>query len=150
MTEVWFYHLRNQPLARALPKLVEKALERGRVAIQTGSEADLKVIDDLLWTHAAESFLPHGLARDKDAERQPIILTHESDNPNAAAMRFFIGGAVVDLAPDATYARAILLFDGRDDAEVTAARGQWARLKALGFALAYWQQTEEGRWERKM
>jgi DNA polymerase-3 subunit chi len=152
MTEVWFYHLQNQPLARALPALVEKAIERGwRVAIQTAGERDLKALDDLLWTYAAESFLPHGLASDPDCERQPVILTHEGGNPNGASLRIYAGEAEVDLDPASSlYKRAILLFDGRVDSEVSAARRQWSRLKTQGFTLAYWQQSEEGRWEQKM
>ncbi len=44
----------------------------------------------------------------------------------------------------------MLLFDGRNDAELDAARGQWKRLKDAGFTLAYWQQDDAGRWEQKM
>jgi DNA polymerase-3 subunit chi len=152
MTEVWFYHLQNQPLARALPVLVEKAIERGwRVAIQTAEESSLKALDDILWTYAPESFLAHGLASDPESERQPVVLTHEAGNPNGAALRIYAGEAEVDLDPEnSPYERAILLFDGRVEAEVLTARKQWSRLKAQGFTLAYWQQSEEGRWERKI
>jgi len=152
MTEIWFYHLQNQPLARALPTLVEKAIERGwRVAIQTAEESSLKGLDDLLWTYAPESFLAHGLASDPDCERQPVVLTHEAGNPNDAALRIYAARAEVDLDPATSlYQRAILLFDGRVEAEVLAARSQWSKLKAKGFTLAYWQQSEDGRWERKM
>jgi DNA polymerase-3 subunit chi len=151
MTEVWFYHLQNQPLARALPALVEKAIERSwRVAIQT-IEGNVKALDDMLWTYAPESFLAHGLASDPDSERQPVVLTHEAVNPNDASLRIYAGAAEVDLDPEnSTYQRAILLFDGQAETEVLAARAQWSRLKARGFSLAYWQQSEEGRWERKM
>ncbi len=150
MTEIWFYHLQNQPLSRALPALVAKALERGwRVAIETARESDLKALDDLLWTYAAESFLPHGLASDKDSDRQPVVLTGGADNPNGATLRVYVQGAAVDLEPDAPYARAILMFDGREEETVAAARQQWSRLKAAGFPLAYWQQSEDGRWDRK-
>ena len=151
MVEVWFYHLQNQPLARALPTLLEKALQRGwRVAVQAAAEGDLKRLDDLLWTYAPESFLPHGLGRDKDGERQPVVLLDGPENPNGAALRVYVEGAAVDLAPDAPYARAILLFDGRSEDAVAAARQQWSRLKGLGHPLAYWQQNEDGRWDRKM
>jgi DNA polymerase-3 subunit chi len=152
MTEIWFYHLQNQPLARALPTLLEKAIERGwRVVVQTADEAGLKGIDDLLWTYAPESFLAHGLARDKDAERQPIVVTCESDNPNGAALRVYVASAEVDLDPATSlYERAMLVFDGRVEDEVAAARKQWSRLKAQGFVLAYWQQSDDGRWEKKM
>ncbi len=118
------------------------------MALQAGDEASLKRVDDLLWTYAPESFLPHGLASDKDAERQPVVLTGGSENPNGAALRIFLAGAPVDLAPDAAYARAILVFDGRAEEEVAGARRQWSALKGRGFPLAYWQQNEDGRWEK--
>jgi DNA polymerase-3 subunit chi len=152
MTEIWFYHLQNQPLARALPTLLEKALERGwRVAVQTSDEAGLKNVDDMLWTYAPDSFLAHGLARDRDAERQPVVVTCDADNPNGAALRVYVASAEIDLNPEnAAYERAMLVFDGRVEDEVVAARRQWSRLKGQGFTLAYWQQTDEGRWEKKM
>jgi DNA polymerase-3 subunit chi len=150
--EVWFYHLQSQPLARALPALVEKAVGRGwRVIVQTVDEARLKALDDLLWTYAAESFLPHATSTDKGAGRQPVLLTTGPENPNAAALRMYVEGAEVDLdRTSASYKRVLLVFDGRDDDELAAARRQWSRLKSDGFALAYWQQSDEGRWERKM
>ncbi len=108
-------------------------------------------MDDLLWTYAADSFLPHGLAGDKDAERQPVVLTCGDENPNGATLRMYVAGAEIELAPEASpYQRAILLFDGRADEEVASARRQWSHLKGQGFPLAYWQQNEEGRWEKRM
>ena len=152
MTEVWFYHLQSQPLSRVLPILVEKAVERGwRVIIQTVDDLRLKMLDDLLWTYAPESFLPHGTAGDKDAARQPVLLTTGPDNANQAALRMYVDGAEIALVPEsAPYERVILMFDGRETIDLAAARRQWSRLKERGFALAYWQQSDEGRWERKM
>ena len=150
--EVWFYHLQSQPLARALPALVEKAIGRGaRVIIQTVDDLRLKALDDLLWTHVPETFLPHGTIKEKGAERQPILLTTGPGNPNAASMRLYVEGAEIDLAPQETaYERVMLVFDGREDVELAAARRQWSRLKNEGFTLAYWQQSDEGRWERRL
>ena len=138
-------------MARALPALIQKAVARGwRVVVQTVDDLRLREIDDLLWTYEPESFLPHGLSRDKGAERQPVAITREDDNPNDAALRMYVEGAEVDLDPQtAAYERVILLFDGRDDEELAAARRQWTRLKARGFTLAYWQQSDDGRWDRR-
>ena len=41
------------------------------------------------------------------------------------------------------------LFDGRDEAAVTAARSRWQSYKDAGHDLTYWQQTERGSWEQK-
>ena len=42
--------------------------------------------------------------------------------------------------------RVAILFDGRDEAAVQAARDNWKRLKAQGLAISYWQQDENFRW----
>ena len=150
MTEIWFYHLQSQPFERALPALVEKAFARGwRVVVQTVDDLRLKAIDDLLWTFSPESFLPHGTSSDAGAADLPILVTRAADNPNAAALRFYVQGAEVELdAAGAIYERVIVLFDGSSEEELAAARRQWTRLKAQSFDLTYWQQGESG-WVRR-
>ncbi|MGH6836769.1 MAG: DNA polymerase III subunit chi [Methylocella sp.] len=153
MTEVWFYHLQRQPLDRVLPNLIEKSLERGwRVVVQASSEERLDSLDSWLWSYSDESFLAHGRARDGDPGLQPVYLTDGPENPNGAALRLFVEGA--EMAPalsgaGAAYARAVALFDGNNGDELAAARAQWKELKELGFALTYWQQGANGRWEKK-
>lgn len=149
--EIWFYHLGSQPLERALPSLVEKAVSRGwRVVVQTVDDGRVKALDELLWTFAADSFLPHGISGERGAERQPVLLTRDAGNENGAVARLYVDGAAVELDPsDAGYQRVMVLFDGRDEDAVAAARLQWSRLKGRGFALAYWQQSDDGRWERR-
>jgi DNA polymerase-3 subunit chi len=47
------------------------------------------------------------------------------------------------------FERRAVQFDGNDEAALAAARAQWADLKNAGHDLTYWQQTDEGRWEKK-
>jgi DNA polymerase III subunit chi len=150
--EIWFYHLQSQPLERALPALLERALGQGwRAVVQATSEERLEALDELLWTYADANFLAHGRARDGDADMQPVYLTCGDENPNGARLRLFVDGAdlVANLAPDAAYERAILLFDGNDPDQLDGARVQWKALKAGGFTLTYWQQNARGGWEKK-
>ena len=112
----------------------------------------LDALDSWLWTYSDESFVAHGRACDGDSELQPVYLTAGLENPNGAALRLFIEGA--DMAPalaeaGAAYARAVALFDGTNADELALARAQWNELKDLGFALTYWQQGANGRWEKK-
>jgi DNA polymerase-3 subunit chi len=149
VTEILFYHLQHQPLERVLPTLVERSLERGwQAAIQAASEERLSALDDQLWTFSDESFLPHGTDRDPDPASQPVVLTLREVNPNGASIRFLVEGA--DLPPDAAdYARICILFDGSDQDALLRAREQWKQAKDAGHAVAYWQQDESGRWNKK-
>lgn len=149
MTDILFYHLQNQPLEAVLPNLVEKSRERGwQAAIQAASEERLQALDDHLWTFRDDSFLPHGTDREPDAASQPVVLTLRDINPNAAAIRFLVEGA--DLPPDAgDYERICVLFDGTDQDALLRAREQWKAAKAAGHAVAYWQQDDDGRWQKK-
>jgi DNA polymerase-3 subunit chi len=148
MTEVLFYHLERQPLERVLPSLLERTLERGwRAVVQAGSEERVEALDTLLWTYREESFLPHGTKRDGNLAAQPVYLTSNDDNPNGASVRFLVDGA--DTASHSAYARLVYLFDGNDAAAVARAREQWKTAKDAGCDVTYWQQSAEGRWEKK-
>ena len=148
MAEVLFYHLEGRPLERVLPVLLEKTLERGwRAVVQTASQDYAEALDGHLWTYREDSFLPHGLASERDAARYPIVLTPEAVNPNGAQVRFMVEGAPLPEAGD--YARVVLLFDGGDESAVAAARQSWKAAKAAGHDVTYWQQNEAGKWEKK-
>ena len=153
MTEVWFYHLERWPLEKALPSLLEKSAARGwRSVVQVTSAERLEALDVALWTYDDASFLAHGTARDGDADLQPIVLTTDTTNPNGAAIRFLVDGAEVlpSLSRDGTgYERVVLIFDGGDEEERASARRQWTDLKKAGHSVAYWQQSEDGRWEKR-
>jgi DNA polymerase III subunit chi len=153
MTEVWFYHLQRQPLEKVLPVLIEKSLEKGwRVAVQARTEERLDALDSWLWTYSDESFLAHGRARDGDTNFQPIYLSAGIENPNGAALRFFIEGAGIApalAAAKTAYVRVVALFDGNNEEELTRARAQWKELKDMGLPVTYWQQDVAGRWQMK-
>jgi DNA polymerase III subunit chi len=148
VTEVLFYHLEQQPLERVLPALVERTLARGwRAVVQAGSEERVEALDTLLWTYAEESFLPHGTRRDGNPAAQPVYLTADDINPNEATVRFLVDGA--GIGDMAGYERIVYLFDGRDASAVASAREQWKAVKAAGCDATYWQQSPEGRWEKR-
>ncbi len=147
MAEIGFYHLRSMPLERALPSILERGVAAGhRIVVIAGSSERVEHLNDLLWTYNDASFLPHGSARDGNAERQPIWLTASDENPNAATMLVLVDGA--SSSHLGGYARCCDIFDGYDEAAVAAARRRWQEAKAAGHQLVYWEQTE-GRWEKR-
>ena len=144
--EVWFYHLERTALDQALPELLEKTLGRGWRALVVSPLADrIEHLDGWLWSWREESFLPHGVAGEPHAARQPVLLATSAANDNQAQALFLIDGAE---PPDLTgFERCLILFDGREEAAVAAARGRWKELKGRGHAVSYWKQTDRG-WEK--
>lgn len=148
MSEILFYHLTESTLYEALPALVERSIARGwKVVVQTASDERRDALDAHLWTFRDDSFLAHATDREPYAAEQPVILTTGEGNPNDAAVRFVVDGAEPP-APDG-YERLVLMFDGHDQQQVEAARKNWKAFKASGATLTYWQQTPEGKWEKK-
>jgi DNA polymerase-3 subunit chi len=146
--EVGFYHLTRTRLDEALPQLLEKAVERGLRAVLVARDADhLRQLDELLWTYRDDSFLAHGTAATGFAERQPIYLARAVENPNGAAVLVLVDGLVPPA--DAPFERIVDLFDGGDEAAVTAARERWRTWRERGTAtLVYWRQRAEGGWTK--
>jgi DNA polymerase-3 subunit chi len=147
-TEVYFYHLESRTLEQVLPTLLERSLERGwRAAVQASSAERVEALNSLLWAYREDSFLPHGTSSDGAPAAQPIYLTVEDDNPNGAAVRFLVDGATLEDASG--YARVVYVFDGRDEGAVAQARETWTAAKGKGYAVSYWQQDADGRWQQK-
>jgi DNA polymerase-3 subunit chi len=145
--EVWFYHLERTGLDQALPELLEKTLQRGwRAIVRSPAPERAEHLDGWLWSYRDDSFLPHGVAEEPDAERQPILLTSRDENPNHADALFLVDGA--EPGELAGYKRCLVLFDGADDAQVSRARRQWSAIKAQGYPVSYWKQQGRG-WEKQ-
>jgi DNA polymerase-3 subunit chi len=144
--EVWFYHLERTALDQALPELLEKTLAKGwRALVRTPLSERVEHLDGWLWSFRDDSFLPHGVAGEGREADQPVLLTTGEDAPNGAKALFLLDGA--DPGSLEAYERCLILFDGRDDAAVAAARARWKDLKGQGLPIAYWKQGERG-WEK--
>ena len=146
---IQFYHLLSTSRERAVPKLMEKVLGSGSRAVMIlDSDNALKTMSDALWANDPASFLPHGSARDGHAEEQPIFLTLVDSNPNGADILCVLDGSLPASAPG--YKKLLDIFDGANDAAVTAARSRWAHYKTQGYALQYIKQQPGGGWKMEM
>ena len=105
------------------------------------------MLNDHLWAARADSFIPHGSARDGFAEDQPVWLTAADENPNKADILILTGGANSEAVSD--FDLCCEMLDGNDETAVKAARARWKDYKDKGFDLTYWQQTPQGGWEKK-
>lgn len=145
MAQVGFYHLTRSTPDRALPELLGKTLAAGqRAVVRCRDEARVATVDQALWAAERPDWLPHGTAATGHAPLQPIWVTAHDECPNGARYLFLLDGAEAD---PASWERVFVLFDGADEAQVSAARRRYAAARSAGHAMAYWKQTDRG-WEK--
>ncbi|HYJ81385.1 MAG TPA: DNA polymerase III subunit chi [Allosphingosinicella sp.] len=134
-----FYHLTASPLERVLPSIAEKVVASGERLVVVAEGELLARLDELLWSYAKDSFLPHGR---EQAESQPVFLSSEPLPANGATHIALADGRWREEALG--FARTFYFFDndGRD-----SAREAWRALKGRPEAEArYWKQDERGKW----
>ena len=146
-TEYWFYHLEASTLEGVLPNLLEKTRDRGWRSLVVLDAARVGDIDDHLWTYRDESFLPHGRDDEPMTAYQPVVLSSDARTADGFDAVFLCDGA--ELADMAEAKRCLVLFNGRSEDAVKAARAQWKSLKDSGADLAYWQQSQGGQWKKQ-
>ena len=148
MSDIRFYHLQFQAQQQALPLLITKAYEQGhRIVVKLRDVAEVNQFNDHLWSFHPDSFLPHGCAKDGNAENQPIWITHEDENPNKADVLILGQGAASEQVSD--YKLCCIMLNGQDEQSIAQGRGLWKQYKGEGHDITYWQQTERGGWDKK-
>ncbi len=147
MTQYWFYHLEASALEQVLPELLIKTQGRGWRSLVKCPAERLAELDKLLWTFRDDAFLPHGLDTEPFADLQPVLLTAEAESTAGVDCAFLIDGCDIHAEPSTQ--RVLVLINGRRETAVQQARRQWSALKQQKADLSYWQQTAQGRWEKK-
>jgi DNA polymerase-3 subunit chi len=142
--QVDFYHLTAMPLERALPRIAERVVAGGGRLLVVAAEPEQRAaLDRLLWTYAAESFLPHAQLGAADDARQPVLIAPDVDAANGARNVALADGEWRDDALD--FDRAFHFFD---EGRIREARAAWKGLAGReGVERRYWKQNDAGRWE---
>ena len=149
MLHVGFYQLCQASVSDVVTMLIQKARGAGKKVLIYCPNPAASAIDDALWSHDPESWLPHGLDAAPGAELAPVwVCSDMVSNPIEADYVMLLHGAVPQSWEG--FERAFLIFDGKSDAQLQQARSHWQNWKIRSETeLAYFAQTTDGRWEKK-
>ena len=148
MSDINFYHIKNMPIENVLMMLLQKTLSaNSKAVLRCYNHSLMEHYDQALWTIQKEAFLPHATSKDALAEKQPIYLTTENDNPNKAEFLFITSFSDHDKLEE--YKRIFILFEDSDPESVNWARTLWKEIKDTDHTPTYWLQNENGKWEKK-
>ncbi len=143
--QVDFYHLTRAPIDRVLPAITRKVLaDGGRLVIVTEDAEARAKLDQLLWSYAPESFLPHAQAGGERDADQPVLIAAAPDAANGARNVALVDGIWREEALG--FDRAFHFFD---EDRIIEARAAWKTLAERdGVERRYWKQDEDGRWQQ--
>tara|TARA_Y100001934_G_scaffold164315_1_gene195677 strand:+ start:168 stop:617 length:450 start_codon:yes stop_codon:yes gene_type:complete len=148
MSEVYFYHLTHTRLEVALPKILERALSaEWSVELRIGIERDEETISDAIWKGPDESFLPNCLEDSDKLQDHPIVLSKSSLSEVRDCL-IVIDQVNLKENEVIKFKRVCLLFDAKNEVELTNARKTWKSLSNAGVNTVYWAE-DQGTWKRK-
>ena len=141
--KVDFWQLSRDPVDKVVALIAQRVLDSGERLLVVSKDADQReAISKALWKNDPESFLANGEASAAGADRQPILLSEDTQSANKASHVIFADGEY--RAPDG-FERAFLLFD---DDTVQAARSTWKSLDGEeGMERAFFRQ-DGGKWNK--
>ena len=144
--EVSFYHLSN-PVMKALPKLLERIIQsKKRCLVLCSNALEMSDLNDVLWTYASRAFLPHGSSQDLYPEQQPVLLSVDGKNLNAAEVVVVLSATIPEGLDG--FERCLDLFYSNNDADEVArlAKQRYSFYQDGGYKMNYWTQNEDGGW----
>lgn len=145
MGPVLFYELTRSPPETLVSQLLTRALAQGwRVMLRCPEPGFAARLDEYLWEHPKDDFLPHGREGGPYDPEQPVLIG-AGPAVNGAQAVLLLGGAAPLAEELARSERHWVAFSSADEAELSAARALWEGLKAQGAKLQYWSE-KSGKW----
>ncbi|MGE4305562.1 MAG: DNA polymerase III subunit chi [Novosphingobium sp.] len=137
-----FYQLSRDPAEAALPLIARNVMKVGeRLLVVAEDPQQRQRICQALWSLGEDTFLANGMVGEGQEDRQPILLSEETEPLNGAKFMAIADGRWRE--GDTPFERTFFLFD---DATVQHARDTWRMLRSReGVEHFYWKQ-EGGRW----
>ena len=142
-----FYHALETSAVAVLFELLKKSFQDNKrclVCVDTLNNAD--VMSENLWKHQDDFILPHGLITQEMPDKQPILLTNNTENINHADYIFFIG--LVQITDIEHFKRCVVIFDDMSETVKDHARNQFTILKNNNITVKYYQQINN-KWHLK-
>ena len=148
MSEVFFYHLTQTPLEVALPKILERALSANwSIEVRANVNTNLEDMSNSIWKGSEESFLPNCLENHQDVQDYPIVLSN-SPLKKLRDCLIVVDQAELQENDVESHKRVCLIFDAKNEAQLSNARKSWKSLSESGVNTVYWAESN-GKWYRK-
>jgi len=136
MTRIEFHHNAPDKFAAAA-RLIGAAVAAGARVLVFAPQGDVaRRIDNVLWTHAALSFVPHVAADSPLAQETPVVICCTLEHPAAADHSQVLVNLDGDLPPSFARFERLIEIVGTDEADRLPARSRFRFYRDRGYPLA--------------
>ncbi|MBK7663701.1 MAG: DNA polymerase III subunit chi [Sterolibacteriaceae bacterium] len=135
MTKVEFHHNAPDKFAAAA-RLIGAAVATGARVLVFAPQRDVaQRIDQVLWTYAALSFVPHVAADSPLAQATPVVIAGTLEHPAAAGHDQVLVNLDGELPPAFARFERLIEIVGSDDADRLPARSRFRFYRDRGYPL---------------
>ena len=136
MTQIEFHHNASDKYLAAA-RLIGAAVSGGaRVLVYAPEREAAQRIDQVLWTHAALSFVPHVMADSALAAETPVVIAGSLEHPAAAGHDQVLVNLDGELPPAFARFERLIEIVGTDDADRLPARERFRFYRDRGYPLS--------------
>lgn len=139
MTQVFFYHGAPDKLAAACSLLGKACAQKKPVLVYAPQPEVAGLLDRLLWTQPALSFVPHCRADSALAGETPILIADALDHLPQDERLMNLGPAV---PPGFSRFHSLIEVVGREEGDRHAARDRVKFYKDRGYEIRYFDLSE--------
>ena len=137
MTEITFVEVTASRMEIRACEIAERIYaEGGRLQIIAIDEEQAARLDDLLWTHKPDNFVPHSLWKGMDSESdQPVVITNRKEPVPGITSLLTMDYCPVTMVQQFSKVIHVVVVDNQERLE--ASRRYWTLLKNAGFSLKH-------------
>lgn len=139
-----FWQVTHDPVEKVVALIARRTLGEGERLLVVSADPDQRAaIAAALWQAGPESFLANGEADSAGADRQPVLLSAQTEAANGASHLILADGVFRETTG---FARVFLLFPPERAAD---ARQAWAAQDGREDVTRAYFAQEDGRWVKK-
>ncbi|MGD9270611.1 MAG: DNA polymerase III subunit chi, partial [Syntrophobacterales bacterium] len=137
MAEITFVEVTGSRMEMRACEIAEQSYAQGqRLQIIALDEEQAARLDDLLWTHKPDNFIPHGIWKSMDSESdQPVVITTRKEQVPGIAFLLTMDYCPVEMVQQFSKVIHVVVVDNQERLE--ASRRYWTLLKDAGFSLKH-------------
>ena len=144
--KAFFYNASHRDVIADIAWLTENIFKKNnKIVILCIDQETAEVVDDFLWSHREDCFIPHSVKKHGEFFFDPILVTTDLDECYEHNVLLALNGVLIKEEDWRRFAKIYYFFDDQDMKEKENARSMWKSFSSLDIECKYWI-NEKNKW----